>query len=128
MGEKKKILIVDDDKFLLDMYALKFSQNNFEVHTATNGVQALEKLSGELKPEIILMDLTMPDMDGFEMLEKMATGNLSPGSVKIILSNNGEQSDMDKCKSLGASGYIVKASSTPAEVIEEVKKILDQKK
>ena len=84
-GEKKKILIVDDDTFLLDMYAFKFSQNNFEVYTASSGSQVIEKLKDGLKPDIILMDIIMPEMDGFEMLEKINKDNLSPNSTKIIL-------------------------------------------
>ena len=126
-GEKRKILIVDDDTFLLDMYAFKFSQNNFEVYTAENGVQATTKLKGGLKPAVILMDLIMPDMDGFEMLEKINTEKLSTDSVKIVLTNKSQQSDIDKCNSMGASGYIVKANSTPLEVINQVLEILNQK-
>src|SRR3989344_7180037 len=127
-GEKKKILIVDDDTFLLDMYAFKFSQHNFEVHAAGGGVQAVEKLKDHLNPDIILMDIIMPDMDGFEMLEKINNENLSPNSVKIILSNKSEQGDIDKGNQLGVSGYIVKANSTPAEVIEQVVEILKKQK
>ena len=126
-GEKRKILIVDDDNFLLDMYALKFSQNNFEVHTAGSGVQAIEKLQGGLTPEVLLMDIIMPEMDGFEMLEKINQNNLSPNSVKIILSNKSQQSDIDRGNTLGVAGYIVKANSTPAEVIEQVINILSKK-
>ena len=126
-GQKRKILIVDDDTFLLDMYAFKFSQNNFEVYTAENGVQSINKLKEGLKPDIILMDIIMPDMDGFEMLEKINTNNLSKNSIKIILSNKSQQSDIDKCNALGASGYIVKASSTPLEVIEQVLGIWSKK-
>lgn len=126
-GEKKKILIVDDDSFLLDMYALKFSQHTFEVHTASNGAIAIEKLKGGLVPDIILMDIIMPEMDGFEMLAKINAENLSPNSIKIILSNKSQQSDLDQGKSLGVAGYIVKANSTPAEVIEQVIGILKQK-
>src|SRR5512133_440720 len=122
--EKRKILIVDDDTFLLDMYALKFSQNNFEVHTATGGVQSIEKLKSGLSPDVILMDLIMPEMDGFEMLEKINTDQLSPKSIKIVLSNKSQQADIDKTVSLGASGYIVKASSTPLEVVDQVISIL----
>ena len=85
-GDKRKILIVDDDTFLLDMYAFKFSQNNFEVYTAPSALQVIEKLKDGLKPDIILMDIIMPDMDGFEMLEKINNDNLSPNSTKIILS------------------------------------------
>lgn len=126
-GDKRKILIVDDDTFLLDMYAFKFSQHNFEVYTAPGGLQVIEKLKDGLKPDIILMDIIMPDMDGFEMLEKINKDNLSPNSVKIILSNKSQQSDIDQGNSLGASGYIVKANSTPAEVIEQVAGILSKK-
>src|SRR5574343_112700 len=100
-GERRKILIVDDDTFLLDMYAFKFSQHNFEVYTAPGGLQAIEKLKDGLVPSIILMDITMPDMDGFEMLEKINKDNLSPDSTKIILSNKSQQSDIDRGNSLG---------------------------
>jgi CheY-like chemotaxis protein len=126
-GEKKKILIVDDDSFLLDMYALKFSQNNFEVYTASDGAQALEKLKVEPKFSVIMADIIMPNMDGFEMLEKINKDNLSPDAVKVILSNKSEQSDMDRGKSLGVSGYIVKANSTPGEVITQVIAMLKEK-
>ena len=125
--EKKKILIVDDDNFLLDMYALKFSQHNFEVHTAESRVQAIERLKGGLVPEIILMDIIMPEMDGFEMLEKINKENLSPTSSKIILSNKSQAEDIERGNSLGAAGYIVKANSTPAEVIDQVLAILAKK-
>lgn len=126
-GIKKKILIVDDDSFLLDMYALKFNQNNFEVYTAGGGVQAIEKLKGGLQPDLILMDVIMPDLDGFETLEKINTEKLSPNSIKIILSNKSQQSDVDRGMALGVAGYIVKANSTPLEVINQAKKILDSK-
>src|SRR3989344_4671306 len=121
-GEKKKILIVDDDSFLLDMYALKFSQNNFDVYTAGGGAQALEKLKGGLSPDVMLMDIIMPEMDGFEVLGQINTQKLCPNCTKIILSNKSEQKDIDQGNQLGVAGYIVKASSTPAEVIDQVVK------
>jgi len=126
-GDKRKILIVDDDTFLLDMYAFEFSQHNFEVYTAPGGLQVIEKLKDGLKPDIILVDIIMPEMDGFEMLEKINKDNLSPSSTKIILSNKSQQADIDKGNSLGASGYIAKANSTPVEVIEQVIGILSKK-
>ncbi len=126
-GEKKKILIVDDDNFLLDMYALKFSQNNFEVYTASGGSLAIGKLKEGLKPDVILMDIIMPEMDGFEMLSKINIERLSPDSIKIILSNKSQQSDVEQGASLGVAGYIVKANSTPSEVIEQVVVILNNK-
>lgn len=126
-GEKKKILIVDDDSFLLDMYALKFSQNNFEVYTAESGVHALDKLKGGLSPDVMLMDVIMPEMNGFETLTQIEKENLCSNCLKIILSNKSEQQDIDEGKRLGVAGYIVKANSTPAEVISQVVNILKEK-
>ncbi len=126
-GGKKKILIVDDDSFLLDMYAFKFSQNNFEVHTAVSGLDSIQKLKSGINPDIILLDIIMPEMDGFEMLNKINNDKLSPNSVKIILSNKSQQEDIDRGNSLGVAGYIVKANSTPAEVISQVAEILAKK-
>lgn len=124
MESKKKILIVDDDSFLLDMYMLKFSQSNFEVITALGPQQALEKLHSGIVPDVMLLDIVMPVMDGFELMEKMKEENLATSAVRIVLSNRGQPSDVARAESLGASGYIVKASSTPAEVIEKVKSII----
>ena len=126
-GQKKKILIVDDDSFLLDMYALKFSQNNFEVCTASNGKQAIEKIKDGLKPDIMLVDIIMPEMDGFEMLSKINSENMCPDCVKIILSNKSQQSDIDHGHQLGVAGYIVKANSTPLEVINQVLDVMGKK-
>jgi CheY-like chemotaxis protein len=126
-GEKRKILIVDDDTFLLDMYAFKFSQNNFEVYTASSGMEALEKLRGGLIPTVIMLDIIMPGMDGFEMLEQINKEKLSENSIKIILSNKGQQEDIDKGNALGVAGYIIKVNSTPVEVIDQVLKILTDK-
>ena len=123
-GEKKKILIVDDDGFLLDMYSFKFSQGNFEVFTAINGNLALEKLREGLKPDVLLMDIMMPEMNGFETLEKINQENLCQDAIRLILSNNNQKSEIERGMSLGASGYIVKANSTPSEVIEKVNEFL----
>ncbi|KKR79476.1 MAG: Response regulator receiver protein [Candidatus Nomurabacteria bacterium GW2011_GWA2_40_9] len=126
-GEKRKILIVDDDSFLLDMYAFKFSQNNFEVYTATDGSQVMEKLKGGLVPDVMLIDIIMPIMDGFEVLERINNDNMCKDAVKIILSNKSQQADIDRGNTLGVEGYIVKANSTPAEVIAQVIEILSKK-
>ncbi len=121
---KKKIFIIDDDNFLLDMYALKFAKSNFEVTTALGPDIAIEKLKQGFSPDIILLDIIMPVMDGFELLEKMRNEKMAEKAIKIILSNRGQQSDITRGKSLGASGYIVKALSTPAEVIDKVNEII----
>lgn len=127
MESNKKILIVDDDNFLLDMYALKFSKSNFDVTTALGPEVALEKLRGGYIPDIMLLDIVMPVMDGFELMEKMKEEDLAEKAIKIILSNRGQPSDVARGESLGASGYIVKASSTPSEVIDKVNEIINKK-
>ena len=126
-GDKRKILIVDDDNFLLDMYALKFNQNNFEVYTAGSGAQAIEKLKGGLSPDVMLMDIIMPEMNGFEMLTQINKDKLCPKCLKIVLSNKSQQSDINEGEKLGVAGYIVKANSTPVEVINQVIDIFNKK-
>ncbi|MFA6355044.1 MAG: response regulator [Candidatus Paceibacterota bacterium] len=128
METNKKIFIIDDDNFLLDMYALKFSKSNFDVTSALGPEVALEKLRGGFSPDIILLDIVMPVMDGFELMEKMKEEKLGADAIKIILSNRGQPSDVARGEALGASGYIVKASSTPTEVIEKVRNIISEKK
>ncbi len=128
LNGKQQVLIVDDDKFLLDMYATKFSEHNFDVHTALSGTDALSQLeSGEAKPDIILLDLVMPGVDGFEVLSKIREKKLASKATIIILSNLGQTEDVDKGLSLGASGYIVKASATPSEVVVKVADIVNRK-
>ncbi len=125
-SQKKKILIVDDDSFLLDMYALRFTQAGFDVETATSANDVLEKLRGGLVPAVCLFDVVMPTIDGFEMLEMINKENLIPKTLKIYLSNLGQEQDIARGKSLGAASYIVKANSTPSEVVEHVNKVLKE--
>ena len=127
--KKYKILIVDDDNFLLEMYAMKFNQSTlFSVDTALGSMPAYEKMKNGNVPDVILLDIVMPGMDGFELLEKMRAEKVAPEAVVIILSNRGQQADVDRGQKLGASGYIVKASSTPSEVIEKVSEIVTKAK
>jgi len=126
--EPRKILIVDDDSFLLDMYAMKFNKSNFSVSTALSAEIALDQLRGGLSPDIILLDIMMPVMDGFEMLKKMREDNLSSNSLVIFLSNRGQPADVTQAEALGSAGYIIKATSTPGEVIERVSEIISKTK
>ena len=126
METKKIILIIDDDSFLLDMYALKFNKSGFSVATALGPESALDQLKSGLLPDIILLDIVMPVMDGFELMQKMKEEKLAESSVRIILSNRGQPSDITRGQEMGAAGYIVKASSTPSEVIEQVNEIVNK--
>ena len=127
--KRPRVLIVEDDKFLLDMYVLKFNEHGFMVDVAMNGQEALTKITKEeSKPDAVLLDLVMPGISGFEVLEKIKGEKLLPNSLIIILSNLGQKEDIDKCLALGADGYIVKASVTPAEVVNKVTTIIERKK
>lgn len=121
---RKRVLIVDDDKFLLDMYTIKFNENNFDVVAALGSLEALGKIKEGINPDVALLDVVMPAMDGFELLETIKRDKLAPQAKIVILSNLGQQSDIDKGRALGADGYIVKANSTPSEVVEKVKAII----
>lgn len=123
-----KILIVDDDKFLLNMYSIKFQKEKFDVSVAGDGLEALKKLQEGFVPDAIVLDIVMPVMDGLEFLEKMRSENLAKDATLLILSNQGQSSDIDKAKRLGIDGYIVKATTIPSEVVIEVQRMLANKK
>jgi CheY-like chemotaxis protein len=122
----KTILIVDDDTFLLDMYAMRFTQAGFAVETSMNASGTIEKLKGGLVPAVMLLDVVMPAVDGFELLEQINAEKLIPDTIKIYLSNLGQEADVARGKSLGAAGYIVKANSTPSEVVTKVLEIMKE--
>ena len=125
--KKQKVLIVDDDKFLLNMYSLKFQKSGFVVDTAVGGQEALSKLREGVLPDILLLDVVMPAMDGLELLATIRKENLAPKAVAIMLSNQNQPADIEKAKNLGITSYIVKASSIPSEVVTEVIKAIKGK-
>jgi|SRR3989338_1391767 len=125
---EQKILIVDDDKFLLDMYSLKFSESGFTVETALSGAEALNRLAAGFEPTIYLVDIIMPEVDGFKLIETLKEKGKLPRAAAVILSNLGNKEDIEKGLSLGVDGYIVKASATPSEVVSKVSVIAQQKK
>jgi len=125
--KKQKVLIVDDDKFLLNMYSLKFQKSGFVVDTAVGGQEALSKLREGALPDILLLDVVMPAMDGLELLATIRKENLAPKAIAIMLSNQNQPADIEKAKNLGISSYIVKASSIPSEVVTEVIKAIKGK-
>lgn len=118
-----KILLVDDDSFLRDMYATKFSQSGDEVEVAVDGKNALSILQ-EKKFDVVIMDMVMPGMTGLELLAAIKQDKLAPEAKFVVLSNQGEQSDIRAATQLGADGYIVKAESIPSEVVDKVHKIV----
>ncbi len=127
-NENLSILFIDDDKFLLDMYALKFSKNNYDVHTAQGPEEGLKLLRDGLRPNIVLTDVVMPEMDGIELLETAQKEDLVKGSVLIILTNQGLPDDIARAKKIGVDGYVIKATTIPSEVLVQVQKIYSSSK
>jgi len=115
------IFLVDDDRFLLDLYAVKFRGAGHEVNVFGSGEDLLNALrKPDVKaPDAILLDLIMPGIGGFGALETIRKEKLIPTSKIIILSNQGQDSDIEKAKQLAADGYIIKASAIPSEVFAE---------
>lgn len=120
MSKKYTVLIVDDDKFLLDMYRKKFENDGAEVDVAVSSEETLGKLRAGVKPDILILDIIMPGMDGIELLETIRKEKLAPDSTVIMLTNESNTDKIEKAKSLGIKGYIVKATSIPTEVVEKV--------
>ncbi len=127
MPDQIKILLVDDDEFLLDMYSLKFKEAQFNIDVAGNGTIALEKIRANTY-QVVLLDIVMPGLDGFEVLTQIKKENLLKDTIIIVLSNLGQKEDIERGMQLGAQDYVIKAHFTPREVVEKVKLHLSQKK
>ncbi|OIO48366.1 MAG: response regulator [Parcubacteria group bacterium CG1_02_40_82] len=118
-----KILIVEDDPFLSEMYTTKLVQENFEVDLAVDGKEAIKK-AREMKPDLILLDIVLPKMDGFEVLAEIKK-DIELRNIQIIaLTNLGQKEEVEKGLKLGADDYIVKAHFTPTEVINKIKQVI----
>jgi CheY-like chemotaxis protein len=127
--QKRKIFFIDDDTFLLDMYALKFSKAGYEVQTSDSTDSALAKIKGGYIPDIMLTDIVMPGMDGLELVNRLRSDNVLPKDTMVImLTNQSASDDISRAKKLGIDGYIVKATTIPSEVLNEVEKIWQTKK
>lgn len=119
-----KIIIVDDDDFLVNMYATKFGNSGVLVEVCKSGEALLEKLTTGAKAHLILLDIIMPNMSGIEVLKKMREQKLGEGIPVVMLTNQNDEKDIEETKKLGIAGYIVKAAATPSEVVDEVMKII----
>jgi DNA-binding response OmpR family regulator len=125
---RKKIFFVDDDRFLLDMYALKFTKAGYEIQTADATDVALKMLRDGYEPGILLVDIVMPGMDGLDMVGVIRRDKLVPKAIIIMLTNQGASDDVARARKLNVDGYIVKATTIPSEVLAEVEKISKNKK
>lgn len=125
---KKKVLFIDDDKFLLDMYSLKFGNSGYEVKTADSTDVAMKMIREGYIPDAMLIDIVMPGMDGLEFVAALRKEKLAESSYIIMLTNQGASDDIARAKRFNVDGYIVKATTIPSEVLAQVEKITSTKK
>ncbi|KKT56961.1 MAG: Two component system response regulator, modulated diguanylate cyclase [Candidatus Giovannonibacteria bacterium GW2011_GWC2_44_9] len=125
-GNKENILIVEDDKFLRDLIVQKLGREGFRTSEAMDGEEGL-KAAKEMRPDLILLDLILPGMDGFEVLKRIKEDKVTAQIPVIVLSNLGQKEDMDRTVALGAEDFMVKAHFTPGEIITKIKVVLKKK-
>ena len=125
---QRKVLLIDDDQFLLDMYAIKFNKAGYDVKTSQSTQTALSLIQQGYVPDVILSDIVMPGMDGLDLVNALREGKMASTSTIIMLTNQGSPDDIGRAKKLGVDGYIVKATTIPSEVLEQVEKICSNKK
>ncbi|MDI6883135.1 MAG: response regulator [Patescibacteria group bacterium] len=120
----KQILLVEDDPFLIDIYTRKLKKAKFSVKVAEDGEKTLKFLK-EKKPDLLILDIVLPEIDGWEILKKIKQDLNLPDLKIIVLSNLGQKEEVEKGINLGVAKYLIKAHYTPDEVVEEIKKILE---
>ena len=121
--DKKKILIVEDDQMICSMYKTKFEADGFTCLTANNGPDGLAMTKKE-KLDLIMLDVMLPQLDGFSILKEIKADKKTKGIPAIMLTNLGTDEDKAKGEKLGAADYLVKASLTPAEISKKIKEYL----
>lgn len=119
-----KILLVEDDSFLASVYATKFELEGFTVLHAPDGEAGL-KMAEKSRPDIILLDILMPKMDGFETLHRLKMDQELVNIPVIMLTNLGQKEDVERCLKEGAVDYLIKAHFVPGEAVKKVRKILN---
>lgn len=124
--EKKSVLIVEDDQFFSGLVAQKLDQAGFEVLLAGGGEEALNVLK-EKSPSLIILDLMMPGMDGFEVLSRIKKDEKTKEIPTVVLSNLGQRDEVDRAISLGADDFLIKVNFTLDEIVEKVKEIIQKK-
>lgn len=120
---KTKVLLVDDDQMIVDMYKLRLEQEGYEVLVTDKGSEAI-RLAGEALPDIVLLDIILPEIDGFSILKSIKGEAATKKIPVLLLTNLSQESDQAKGKELGADGYFVKSQHTPSDMLYEMRKII----
>lgn len=120
MSESLKVLLIEDEKEVAELYRLKLSLDGYNVSIAYDGQEGLNK-AFELKPELIFLDIKMPGMDGFEVLKHLRESEITKTTPIVILSNFDEQEMIEKGLTLGANEYLIKSQFNPGELSKKAK-------
>ena len=121
-----KIIIVEDDPMISEIYKKKFSDSDFEVFAVMTGEQALNTARTVEKIDVVITDLIMPKMDGFQVIENLRNGDFDPNIKIIVTSNLSQKEDRDKAIALGANGFIAKSECSPSDLVKEVRRLMGQ--
>ncbi|MCD6429171.1 response regulator [bacterium] len=121
----QKILIIEDDKFLRELIAKKLIKEGYEVDEAIDGEEGVKKVK-EILPDVVLLDLILPGIDGFEVLKTIKEDDKTSTIPVVILSNLGQKDEVEKGLSLGAVDFLIKAHFTPEEIVEKIKSVLSK--
>ena len=124
-NKKTKVLIIEDDSYIMEMYKIKFESSDFEVISANDGATGL-KILEKKKPDIILLDIIMPKKDGFSVLKEIKSNPTLEKIPVILLTNLGQRENIEKGFKLGAASYIIKAHFTPSEIVKKVREVLEK--
>ena len=119
----KLILLVEDDPFLVDIYSQKFKKSGFDIKVADNAGKTFQFLEEKI-PDIILLDIVLPQMDGWSILKKIRANDAWKNCKVIVLSNLSQKEEVEKGLSLGADKYLIKSQHTPLEIVEFVENML----
>lgn len=118
-----KVLVVEDDTFLRELIVQKLDRSGYDIAEAIDGEEGVKQAKAE-KPDIILLDLILPGIDGFEVLRQLKEDETLASIPVLILSNLGQKEDVEKGMKLGAKDFLIKAHFTPGEIVEKIKSIL----
>ncbi len=121
----ENILIIEDDKFLRELISRKLVSEGFKIEEAIDGEEGLKKLQ-EIKPDLILLDLILPGLDGYEVLARVKDNPSTSAVPVLILSNLGQKDEVEKGLKLGAIDFLVKAHFTPEEIVDKIKEVFSK--
>jgi|SRR5680860_1474746 len=122
-SRETKVFIIEDDFYISEMYRIKFESEHFKITIFNSGIEGIKVMKSEI-PDIILLDIVMPKMDGFDVLKIIRSEQKLKNVPVVMLTNLSQKENIERCFELGANGYIVKSHFTPSEVVKKVRSYL----